>query len=225
MCRVWSGDAGVLVLWRQLCGAYHTEGCPTPIIPEGWTAPTAVNRIFTPVSANSVPAHPSPAPNQGAIDANSVQPHTAVPPNATTHADTDLPTIVYVSDEESEVDGGEVDGGEVVELWAVEGVPRRLFTNLAHARLARGLVDTTTISPNLMCSTNLKELHHFSKGRLGRLEAEDAESQLLWAVNGLRQRLFTCLEQARLASPDSHANIMASSKVDELKRFAEGQLF
>src|ERR1700761_5219736 len=59
MCRTWTGEGGVQSLWRQLCNMYHIAGCPSPIIPEGWTAPTAVFRPYVPVPADDVLAHPA----------------------------------------------------------------------------------------------------------------------------------------------------------------------
>ncbi|KAJ6450460.1 hypothetical protein C8R47DRAFT_1216607 [Mycena vitilis] len=54
----WAGAGGARQLWDYICDEYHRDGCPPFTLPNGFTAPTPVNRDppLTPIPA------PAPAP-------------------------------------------------------------------------------------------------------------------------------------------------------------------
>ncbi|KAJ6514839.1 hypothetical protein C8R47DRAFT_1206199 [Mycena vitilis] len=55
----WAGYGGARELWDVICDEYHRNGCPPPVLPQGFAAPTPVNRDPPPTP----PANPPPPPN------------------------------------------------------------------------------------------------------------------------------------------------------------------
>ncbi|KAJ7608901.1 hypothetical protein DFH06DRAFT_1148653 [Mycena polygramma] len=65
----WAGHGGARELWDALCDEYHRDGCPPFTLPEGFTAPTPVNRDPPPPPAPRDPAPPPAAPSAPATPA------------------------------------------------------------------------------------------------------------------------------------------------------------
>ncbi|KAJ7642657.1 hypothetical protein DFH06DRAFT_1137205 [Mycena polygramma] len=54
----WAGIGGARQLWDSICDEYHRDGCPPFTLPNGFTAPTPVNRD-PPLTPTPAPAPPS----------------------------------------------------------------------------------------------------------------------------------------------------------------------
>ncbi|KAK7012622.1 hypothetical protein R3P38DRAFT_3209211 [Favolaschia claudopus] len=60
--KTWEGPNSVETLWDRYCDEHHLDGCPTPTLPDGFTASTAVWRHGTRRSARVPDRHGVPNP-------------------------------------------------------------------------------------------------------------------------------------------------------------------